>query len=176
MHEPKVSPEFKWPVSAEKAIGAPAQKVWDAIAAPGNLELCHPVCASNPVQNWPGPGAQDEVHYRSGWVYKRRINRWFEGVGYDLEIGRCGGDKSSVYWRIIALDDLSCVLRLTVHSHALENLPPVIRWIPHFFWLRPILRKYLESVVRGFEWYVIRGEPVPRNQFGAHPWFSAREC
>ena len=22
------------------------------------------------------------------------------------------------------------------------------------------------------EWYATRGEPVPRNQFGTHPWFS----
>jgi hypothetical protein len=29
--------------------------------------------------------------------------------------------------------------------------------------------------VRGFEWYVTRGEPVPRNKFGKHPWFSASE-
>jgi len=35
-----------------------------------------------------------------------------------------------------------------------------------------MLAKYLQSVVMGFEWYVIRGEVVPRNQFGPHPWFS----
>jgi len=38
--------------------------------------------------------------------------------------------------------------------------------------VRPMLSKYLSSVVRGFEWYVIRGEPVPGNQFGSHRWFS----
>ena len=26
------------------------------------------------------------------------------------------------------------------------------------------------------EWYVIRDEPVPRNQFGEHPWFSVPRC
>jgi hypothetical protein len=26
--------------------------------------------------------------------------------------------------------------------------------------------------VRGFEWYATKGQPVPRNQFGTHPWFS----
>ena len=41
--------------------------------------------------------------------------------------------------------------------------------------LRPLLAEYLSSVVRGFEWYVTRGEAVPRDQFGPHPWFSARE-
>lgn len=175
MSELEVSPEFRWPVSAERAIDAPAQKVWDVIAAPGNLELCHPFCASNPVQNWPGPNARDEVHYLSGWVYERRFNRWLEGVGYDLEIGRGSDDIAFVSWRISTVDDRSCVLRITVHPQALQNLPAVIRWIPHMLWLRPMLRKYLESVVGGFEWYVTRGEPVPRNQFGTHPWFSARK-
>lgn len=175
MSELEVSPESRWPVSAERAIDAPAQRVWDVIAAPGNLELCHPFCASNPVQNWPGPNARDEVHYLSGWVYERRFNRWLEGVGYDLEIGRGSDDIAFVSWRISTVDDRSCVLRITVHPQALQNLPAVIRWIPHMLWLRPMLRKYLESVVGGFEWYVTRGEPVPRNQFGTHPWFSARK-
>jgi hypothetical protein len=38
-----------------------------------------------------------------------------------------------------------------------------------------MLGKYLQSVVKGFEWYVTRGEPVPRDQFGKHTWFSASE-
>lgn len=166
---------FKWPVSVEKVIAAPAQEVWDAISRPGNLELCHPFCASNPVQIWPGPSSQDEVHYLSGWVYERQFREWTEGVGYDLEIGRGGGGKSLVSWRIIPIDDHGCALRITVCPHALQNVPTVIRWIPYVLWLRPLLRKYLDSVVRGFEWYVIRHEAVPKNAFGTHPWFSARQ-
>ena len=29
-----------------------------------------------------------------------------------------------------------------------------------------MLSKYLSSVVKGFEWYVIRGEPVPGTSSG----------
>jgi hypothetical protein len=87
---------FKWPISGEMAIGAPARDVWGAISRPGNLELCHPFCASNPVRVWPGPGSRDEVHYLSGWVLERRFLNWIDGVGYDLEVGRSGGDKSLV--------------------------------------------------------------------------------
>jgi hypothetical protein len=54
----------------------------------------------------------------------------------------------------------------------MQHLPPIVRWLPHLFVLRPRLRAYLESVVRGYEWYITKGEPVPRNQFGAHPWYS----
>ena len=140
---------------------------------PGNLELCHPFCARNPVQVWPGSDSQDQVHYLSGWIYERHFRQWIDGVGYDLEIGRSGGRKSSVSWRIFPIDDRSCTLKITVYPHALQNLPVVIRWLPYKLRLRPMLKKYLESVVKGFEWYVTRGEPVPRDQFGKHPWFSA---
>jgi hypothetical protein len=113
------------------------------------------------------------VQYLSGWVYERRFLRWHEGTGYDLEIGRRGGNKSSVSWRIVPVDDASSILSITVYAQVLQSWPRVIRWIPFALYLRPMLRKYLESVVRGFEWYVLRGEPVPRNQFGHHRWFSA---
>ena len=165
---------FRWPVSAERVIAAPAKVVWDAISLPGSLELCHPYCASNPTHAWPGPNSRDEVHYLSGWVYERRFHNWIEGVGYDLEIGRPAGSTSSVSWRIRPVNDHSCALQITVRPHALQGIPTFVRWVPHVLWLRPLLRKYLESVVRGFEWYVIRRTPVPRNAFGTHPWFSTR--
>ena len=164
---------FRWSVVSEQLIAAPVQKVWDVISTPRNLELCHPFCASNPVQTWPGEGSRDEVHYLSGWVYERHFLRWHDGIGYDLEVGRRGGGKSSVSWRIAPVDQDSCVLSITVYPHVLQNWPTVVRWIPYVLRVRPMLKKYLESVVRGFEWYVVRGEPVPRNQFGHHPWFSA---
>lgn len=164
---------FRWPVSAVQQIAAPAPVVWNAISEPGNLERCHPFCEKNPVDRWPGPDSRDEVHYLSGWVYERRFRRWIEGVGYDLEIGRPGGGKSGVSWRISEIDAQTCTLTITVYPHVLQNVPLVIRWLPHVLGLRPRLESYLESVVRGFEWYVTRGEPVPRDQFGRHPWFSA---
>ncbi len=154
-------------------VAAPAQAVWNVISRPGNLELCHPFCASNPVKVWPGPNSQDEVHYLSGWIYERHFREWIEGVGYDLEIGRRGGGMSLVSWRITSVDDQECSLRITVCPHVLQNLPTVIRCIPYTLRLRPVLRKYLDSVVKGFEWFVIRRQPVPKNAFGTHPWFSA---
>lgn len=173
MSTERPKPAFRWPVSATRLIAAPAQEVWDAISRPGNLELCHPFCEKNPVEVWPGPDSRDEVHYLSGWVYERRFRRWIEGVGYDLEIGRPGGGKSTVSWRVSSIDEQDCTLTITVYPHALQNVPLVIRWLPHVIGLRPRLKSYLESVVRGFEWYVTRGEPVPRDQFGKHPWFSS---
>jgi len=139
---------------------------------PGNLELCHPFCSENPVEDWPGPGSRDAIHYLSGWVFERRFTRWIEGVGYDLEIGRHSGAMSFVSWRIAPIDDQNCALRITVFPHVLQEVPLAIRWLPHLLRVRPLLRSYLSSVVRGFEWYVTRGESVAHNQFGSHPWFS----
>ena len=166
-------PGFKWPVMFEQPISVPAEMVWNTISMPGNLEQCHPFCVKNPVEVWPGEGSRDEIHYLSGWIYERRFNRWIDGVGYDLEIGRQGGGKSFVSWRIKPQGNHNCILKISIYPHVLQNLSVVIRWLPHILYIRPLLRRYLSSVTRGFEWYVIRGEPVPRNQFGEHPWFSA---
>lgn len=168
-----LSPDFRWPVTVVQPIATPAENVWAAISMPGNLEHCHPFCTRNPVKEWPGEGSRDEVHYLSGWIYERRFKRWIDGVGYDLEIGRQGGETSLVSWRIAPIDYRNCTLRIAVYPHGLQHLPAAIRWLPHYLRLRPMLKKYLSSVVRGFEWYVIRGEPVPRDHFGRHPWFSA---
>lgn len=175
MSLPRANSEFRWPVTVERTIDAPAQAVWDAISMPGNLEPCHPFCASNIVHAWPGPRSSDEIRYLSGLIYERHFSAWHEGVGYDLEIQRQNDVIASVSWRISAIDDRTCALQITVYPQLLQNVPIVVRWLPHLLRLRPMLRSYLESVTQGFEWYVTRGEPVPRDQFGKHRWFSAQQ-
>ena len=171
LEEPK--PGFKWPVVVSQTIKAPSEQVWQVISMPGNLEPCHPFCEKNPVEKWPGEGSQDAIHYLSGWIYERVFCRWIDGVGYDLEIGRSGGGKSFVSWRILQHDTHTCSLRIAVYPHVLQHLPAAIRWLPHLLYLRPQLKRYLSSVTRGFKWYLEQGTPVPRNHFGEHPWFSA---
>lgn len=166
-------PGFKWPVTVAQPISAPAENVWDVISMPGNLEPCHPFCAQNPVEKWPGEGSRDVIHYLSGLVFERRFCQWRDGVGYDLEIGKPGGSMSFVSWRIVPLDSDNCILSITVYPHLLQNIPFTIRYLAHILYIGPQLRSYLSSVTRGFEWYLTRGEPVPLNQFGRHPWFSA---
>jgi hypothetical protein len=167
-------PGYKWPLAVAHPIAASADRVWVAASTPGNLEQCHPFCARNPVQAWPGQHSRDEIHYLSGWILERRFCRWIDGAGYDLEIGRRGGSSSFVSWRIMPVDDHNCILRIAVYPNALQDIPVAFRWLPHLIRLRPMLRQYLSSVVRGVDWYVIQGDSVPRNHFGSHPWFSAR--
>ncbi len=168
----RARPRFRWPVAVALRIDAPADRVWEAISMPGNLEVCHPFCQRNPVEVWPGSESRDVIHYLSGWTYERRFRNWLDGVGYDLEIGEPGGRTSFVSWRITPFGERGCRLQISVEPHVLQHLPVVIRWLPHLAYVRPMLRRYLVSVVRGVEWYVTRGEPVARNQFGTHPWFS----
>jgi hypothetical protein len=73
LKDPK--PGFRWPVAVAQPIAALAGEVWSAISAPGNLELCHPFCASNRVEVWPGEGSWDLIHCLSGWIYERRFCR-----------------------------------------------------------------------------------------------------
>lgn len=163
---------FKWPISVSQKIEASPQKIWSAISSPGNLEDCHPFCKQNPVSNWPGPGSIDTIYYYSGWVMDREFINWIDGVGYDLSIGRIGGRKSYVSWRIIEAQNNIGTLSITIYPHALQNIPIPFRWIPYIGYIQPSLRSYLKSVTRGFEWFIKTGKPVRKNQFGSHRWFS----
>jgi hypothetical protein len=165
-------PGFKWPVTVGRTIAAPAASIWEVISSPGTLPLYHPFCEKNPVFEWPGPESHDEVHYFNGVVLARRFTDWYEDVGYDLEIGRSGGRTSVVSWRITPVKERRASIRISVFPHRLQHVPAAIRWLPHLVRLRPQLRRYLQSVVKGLDWFITHGEPVRRNQFGPHRWFS----
>ena len=163
---------FKWPVSASRTIAVPAPKIWELISSPGALPLYHPFCEKNPVFAWAGADSHDEIHYFNGVVLARRFSDWYDDVGYDLEIGRKGGRTSFVSWRIAQVKERRSSIKITIYPHALQHVPTIARWLPHLVRLRPQLRSYLQSVVKGLDWFITQGQPVRRNQFGAHPWFS----
>lgn len=163
---------FRWPVRVARPIARTLNDVWGAISTPGILELCHPFCQANPVAVWPGAGSRDEVHYFNGVVYERRFLDWIDGVGYSLEIGEHGQETSLITWRVSAVDRTTSTLAISVYPYPLQGIPAAVRWLPHFAYLAPMLRRYLTSVVKGYDWYLTRREPVTRNQFGPHPWFS----
>ena len=164
--------EFKWPVSVSRYFEAPADEIWKTISEPGNLKDCHPFCESNPVEKWPGVGSKDSIFYYSGWVMQREFINWIDGFGYDLTIGRENGGKSIVSWRITEQSKDLSSLRITIYPHILQKIPTALRWIPHLISIKPALHSYLESVLKGFEWFITTGKPVQKNQFGTHQWFS----
>ena len=160
------------PVRVTREISAPAEAVWAVISTPGHLADVHPFCEHNPVVEWPGDTARDEVHYRSGWVYSRTFSRWIDGVGYDLDIGASGEPTSHVSWRISPRTDETCDLAISVWPRPLTRIR-ALQHILRLVLLGPMMRRYLRSVTEGVEWFVTTGEPVVTDQFGRHPWFSA---
>ncbi len=163
---------FKWPVAVSRKMDFTPQRIWEAITRPGNLNDCHPFCKKNIVHEWPGIGSRDVIHYYSGWVLQREFVNWMESTGYDLLIGREGGRKSYVSWRISEESDGAGRLRIAIYPHNLQNIPLVVRWIPQVTIVQPQLHRYLESVLKGFEWFITQGKPVVKDQFGSHKWFS----
>lgn len=166
---------YKWPVMVSQKIEVSPDKIWSVISNPRNLEDCHPFCEKNEVYKWSGVGSKDAIHYHSGWVLHRDFVNWIDGVGYDLTIGREGERKSFVSWRITEEQENVGKLHITIYPHIFQNIPIAIRWIPYVAKIQPELRKYLKSVVRGFEWFIITGTPVRKDQFGSHSWFSSKD-
>ena len=95
-----------------------------------------------------------------------------DGVGYDLTIGKAGGGQSYVSWRIAEAGENSGRLTITIYPYLFQNIPVVLRRIPYAVKVQPALRRYLEAVLQGFDWFITTGQPVRKNQFGPHEWFS----
>jgi hypothetical protein len=159
------------PVTHRQEIVAPATAVWDVISTAGHLEECHPFCAANPVDAWPGVGSQDHVEYFSGRTITRRFVGWQEGAGYDIAITDANGTIANVAWQL-SDEGAGSALTIAITPRMLGEVPTALRWASDRALVRPMLTRYLRAVVSGIEWRVTTGRPVRRNQFGAHRWFS----
>lgn len=160
------------PCSDSIVIKTDSQRVWNVISKQGNLELCHPFCKSNPIEKWAGDKSIDYVNYYNGVKYQRIFTNWIDGQGYDLLIGRKNGEKSKIIWRINQLDDKSCELKITIYPHDIIKYSNIIKFLINSLYVKPMLRKYLSSVLKGFQYFIETGKPVKKNQFGTHKWFS----
>ena len=90
--------------------------------------------------------------------------------GYELNIGRKNGRKSKVIWKITG--DKKSNLNITVYPHVFSNRNKFSYFLIHTFFINPGLKKYLNSVLKGYKWYLENKQSVPRNHFGEHKWFS----
>ena len=159
-------------VSSSKEFDIASDELWTLISAPSNLDNCHPFCDKNDVLQWDVDGHSDKLVYLNGRTYLRNFNNWSEGSGYSLLIGEENGAQSYVVWEIESVSSSKSILSITVYPFILAKLPKPLALLPHILWVQPRLRNYLESVLSGFQYYSTNSEPVPRNHFGRHPWFS----
>jgi hypothetical protein len=120
---------------------------------------------------WDGETHRDRLVYLNGRTYVRVFQTWNPGKGYTLLIGEEDGPQSYVVWTIQATETGSS-LTITVHPYLLANWPKLLSFLPYRLWIVPKMRRYLRSVTAGFAHVATTGEPVPRNHFGRHSWFS----
>lgn len=159
-------------VRVRRVIAAPRCVIWTAIAEPGHLQQCHPFCRENAVVLWPGVGARDSITYHSGLHFQRDFVDWTEGVGYTLEIGRPPEKTALVSWHLEELDAARSALSITVTPYLKINQPPDRKLAYQERSFGKSVERYLDSVVRGVEFFVTTGQPVRKNQFGSHPIYS----
>ena len=147
-------------------------QLWQLISQSGNLNQCHPFCLENEVINWDEKSHIDRLIYLNGLTYIRRFLNWEEGEGYDLLIGKEAGPQSYVVWEISELGEGKSSLKITVYPYLLTKMNRLVSFLPFFLYIRPKLKSYLKSVLNGFLYYSTNKEPVPRNYWGKHSWFS----
>ena len=157
---------FGQTIPCSQVVPASADRVWQAISEPGNLENFHPFCERNPVEVWPGEGSRDKIYYYNGLVLEREFVSWMDGQGYDLMASAESGMQFKVAWRIIPVEDEISELEITIQQ-VIQGQPD--KKVMQF---NRLLAKYLQQVLQGFEFYMRTGERVVRNQFGAHHLFS----
>ena len=150
-------------------------KVWDIISQESNLELFHPFCLKNPVIDWRESSHKDKIYYLNGLVLQRNWTGWNPKKGYDLLIGEKEQEESLVSWRINqGKNKNSSQLSIEVYPWFLNQGNKWIQFLPFELFVRPKLSSYLNSVLKGLEWYINHNKPVPRNHFGVHSWFSKK--
>ena len=165
-------------ISSSIIIDTTVAVIWEIISQPRNLNLCHPFCKENIVQKWSGKDSADIIIYFNGLELERNFFKWEIEKGYKLMIGEKNKKKTEVNWEIKKLEEIGegekALLSISLKIPHLQRIPVIFRWIPHFLYLEPKMKKYLNSVLKGFEYYISTGKPVERNQFGSHPWFSPK--
>ena len=167
--------QFKktWPVRVEKEIKANSDEIWKIISKEGNLNLVHPFCKNNYAISWDSENSVDVLEYLNGLKFIREFQTWNPGKGYSLLIGTKNGKKSYVEWKIRSKNKKQ-YLSITVYTHYMIKYPKFISFFPYEFMVKPNLKKYLESVIGGINYYLTKNKMVPKNNFGEHNWFSKK--
>jgi hypothetical protein len=156
------------PIEATHDIGVALTDVWAVISEAGNLTNVHPFCERNDVDVWPGPHGRDHVHYYSGLHYQRDVLEWNDGNGYTLALGPRSGKIAIARWAIDPTGSKRCTLSIEVTSFVRDDVSPETRARYEATVIKGAIPPYLDSVVRGVGHYSETGNPVARNQFGAH--------
>ena len=163
--------QYSRSIGLKKTINCDYLKLWKIISEKSNLELFHPFCKKNNVIKWSSNDSIDEIEYLNGSVFRRKFYNWIEKEGYDLYIGAHGKPKSHVSWRI-KKDDLKTHIKITIHPYLFNLNNHHLNLVPYYLMVKPLMAKYLHSVLNGLKFYAEFDRIVSKNQFGRHIWFS----
>ena len=143
--------------------------VWDTISLKNGLELFHPFCLKN--KEIRGDKKSDELVYLNGLTYIREFTSWKPNQGFELNIGSKNGKKSKVQWQLQS-SGMGCELKISVFPYKSSKISKFLYPLVNFFVIKPRLKKYLQSVLKGLKYFLDHKQKVKKNQFGEHPWFS----
>lgn len=146
------------------------EKIWDLISSKRALELFHPYCLKNEVLSW-NINKIDKLIYLNGLEYIREFDAWTPYIGYDLYIGKKDGKKSILKWKIEDLGE-GCSVCISIKPYKSSRMPNYFYFLAYIFVIKPKLKQYLNSVLAGLRYYLDNQQPVKKNHFGKHPWFS----
>jgi len=163
---------MKYSVSSIIKIDNSQSELWNLITSPGHLNLVHPFCMDNKAINWgDNEKKKDYLIYLNGIKYYREFFKWEEEKGYELWIGKKNGKKSLVKWDILNnFNELK--LEITVYPYKSSKIWNSIYFLIFYIYIKPMLKSYLNSVLKGIKWYIEKKVPVSKNQFGRHSWFT----
>ena len=143
--------------------------VWDTISLKNGLEFFHPFCLKN--KEIRGNKKSDELVYLNGLTYIREFTSWKPNQGFELNIGSKNGKKSKVQWQLQS-SGMGCELKISVFPYKSSKISKFLYPLVNFFVIKPKLKKYLQSVLKGLKYFLDHKQKVKKNQFGEHPWFS----
>ena len=155
-------------VEAKSTFKKPKDELLKVIKEPRSLENYHPFCKKNDVQKWPGKGSIDFVEYYSGLSYTREFINWHDN-GYDLVIRR-KRELAEVNWTVEG-NDQSSSLQVRINAK-FPNINTVLKWFMWHFYVKFMLQSYINSVLKGFSFFVNSKQKITPNQFGRHSWYS----
>ena len=142
--------------------------VWSTISSKNALELFQPFCLNNDVLDYK---KKDKLIYLNGLTYIREFSTWEPKKGFQLNIGKEHGKKSKVIWEIGKKGE-GCEIKISIFPYKTNKIPKLLYPFALLYVIKPKLKNYLRSVLKGLKYHLDHEVKIEKNQFGKHPWFS----
>ena len=164
-------------ISGVTIINSDVDCVWNVISTPSILEKTHPYCKINSVHNWDKINSKDTILYYNGIRLNRIFTEWTEKKGYSLIIGNSKTATAIVEWNLEPINPTKTKLAIDINVFpdvALQRYNLVLRTIIKYAYFLPYMRHYIQTVCKGFKYYIETDDLVKKNQFGYNTLFSTK--